>query len=168
MFDLTAKHLRTVHALDGVMRVPFTYDVEGRLVGITDIDSLTTTFERDESGNLNAVTNPFDQRTSFTTNAAGGFKAISRKDTTNAVEYTVATADGKVSKYLVERLPNGDTRLTNTDASGLKTITVHGTDGTTTITTPDGTVITRTDGPDPRFGMQALLESAAKVLFGIR
>ncbi|MCI0551709.1 MAG: RHS repeat-associated core domain-containing protein, partial [Anaerolineae bacterium] len=88
---------------------------------------------------------------------AGGFKTLSRTNLLNGHEVTLATAEGRSSKYRVEKLSTGDLRYTNTDESGLATVTTNKLDGTTITTTPDGTVTTRVNGPDPRFGMEAPL-----------
>ena len=57
----------------------------------------------------------------------------------------------------MENLPIGDLRRKVTEPSGLLTTTVIKTDGSRVITAPDGTITTPTEGPDPRFGMQAPL-----------
>ncbi|NLG85563.1 MAG: RHS repeat protein, partial [Firmicutes bacterium] len=60
-----------------------------------------------------------------------------------------------VTTYKVENLPTGERRMTNAGCCGGPIVSVVSPDGTTTITHPDGTVVTTIQGPDPRFGMQA-------------
>src|SRR5262249_15121245 len=86
---------------------------------------------------------------------AGGFKALSRTDQADGYTVTVSTGAGVTRTYQVEDLPGGQDRHTDTDAAGLRTVTLRGTDGSHTVTYPDGTVETRTVGPDPRFGLLA-------------
>ncbi|MCI0552002.1 MAG: CHAT domain-containing protein, partial [Anaerolineae bacterium] len=88
---------------------------------------------------------------------AGGFKTLARTNLPNGHEVTLTTAEGQSSRYRVEKLSTGDMRHTTIDASGLATVTTNKLDGTTITTTPDGTVTTRVNGPDPRFGMEAPL-----------
>ena len=72
----------------------------------------------------------------------------------------MTTAEGLTSTYQVENLPGRGERRTGHDttaAAGCQIVTLIGTDGSRTITDPDGTVTTLTLGPDPRFGMLAPL-----------
>jgi YD repeat-containing protein len=96
-------------------------------------------------------------------NPAGGFKTLSRRDTTNGYYVTVGTAEGRTSKYVAEKLSTGALVFTNIDMSGLKTVTAQATNGSTTTTAPDGTIIIQTSGIDPRFGMQAPVVKALSV-----
>jgi RHS repeat-associated protein len=65
------------------------------------------------------------------------------------------SALGRATTYRTEELATGDTRVTVTDPAGLATVSLQGQDGSRTTTTPDGTLATASQGPDPRFGMQA-------------
>ena len=217
-FDGKGKHLRTLDAATGTVLYRFSYDEQGRLSAVTDVDGLVTKVERDASGNATAIIAPNGERTELTLDAsgylasvsnpagetvelsydangggllqsltdpkdnttrfsydelgrltkdedpAGGFKALSRTEQEGGDFTTTLTrASGRKDTYEVDNLPDGSSRRTNTDPSGLKTEKFIGTDGTSTITTPDGTTIDTVEGPDPRFGMQAPIAKSATV-----
>jgi RHS repeat-associated protein len=63
------------------------------------------------------------------------------------------SALGRATTYRTEELATGDTRVTVTDPAGLATVSLQGQGGSRTTTTPDGTLATASQGPDPRFGM---------------
>ncbi len=67
----------------------------------------------------------------------------------------LSTALNRTTSYHVEDLPIGDLRRTVTEPTGLATVSVQKTNGTTTLTAPDGTITTQVEGPDPRFSMQS-------------
>ncbi|MFC2134976.1 hypothetical protein ACFLTH_10185, partial [Bacteroidota bacterium] len=58
VFNSKGKHIRTEDALTAEVIYQFTYDAEGRLIQITDIDNLTTTIERDTEGTPTAIISP--------------------------------------------------------------------------------------------------------------
>jgi len=58
----------------------------------------------------------------------------------------------------VETLLDGSTKRSNTDPTGLTTVTTEGADQSVVTQTPDGTVTTVTASPDPRFGALAPLQ----------
>jgi RHS repeat-associated protein len=66
---------------------------------------------------------------------------------------TVTTAEGRTMTYAMTELGTGGLRQAITGTDGLQTVGQTATDGTETITSPDGTVVTTRYGPDPRFGM---------------
>jgi RHS repeat-associated protein len=127
--------------------VQLTYDGEGGLLkSLTDPKNNTTRFSYDAQGRLTKDEDP-----------AGGYKALARTDDGERGSFTVSMgkASGRKNTYAVEKLPDGSSRRLNTDASGLKTEKIIGADGDEKVTTPDGTVVETSLGPDPRFGMQS-------------
>lgn len=77
VFDVTGRHLRTLHALTGAERLRFAYDGAGRLVTITDVAAgLATTIERDAGGNPTAIVSPGGLRTTVAVNAAGYLASV--------------------------------------------------------------------------------------------
>ncbi len=84
-------------------------------------------------------------------------KFVSKTDLENGWETTLTSAEGMTQTYRVERLPDGRTQMTNIFENGLSNVAVNKTDGTSSVTFPDGTVTTKKLGPDPRFGMEAPL-----------
>ena len=73
----------------------------------------------------------------------------------------MTTALGRTSTYLVERLSAGGRRRVNTCACGGQTMMMESTDGSRTVTYPDGVNATQEEQPDPRFGMIAPLLNKA-------
>jgi RHS repeat-associated protein len=135
--------------------VGLTYYGEGGLLeSLTDPKNNTTRFTYDAQGRLTKDEDP-----------AGGYKALSRTsdDEQGSFTVSVAKASGRKNTYAVEKLPDGSSRRLNTDASGLKTEKIIGTDGDEKVTTPDGTVVETSLGPDPRFGMQSPIVDQATI-----
>src|SRR5262249_28615633 len=97
---------------------------------------------------------------------AGGSSTLARTDAPDGYTVTLTTAEGQVSTFQIQNLPDGRQRRINTPPAGHAVVTVYGTDGTETTTDPDGTVTTLTYGPDPRFGMQAPVVSATRTTPG--
>ncbi len=83
----------------------------------------------------------------------GGFTALEREQIPDGFEVKVTKAEGRITIYRVEALPNGDVRRTQIDPAGGQTIMVTHPDGTGVVTTPDGAEVTWEEGPDPRWGM---------------
>jgi hypothetical protein len=73
------------------------------------------------------------------------------------VAASVSTALGRTTTHQVQHLSRGAERRAVTEPTGLQTVTQTRTDGTRTSTAPDGTVTNPTQGPDPRFEMEACL-----------
>jgi RHS repeat-associated protein len=69
IFDKYGKHLETIDPLTGNKLFRFSYSQKGLLTSIKDVDSLSTTIERDTAGVARAIVSPFGQRTEFTIGA---------------------------------------------------------------------------------------------------
>jgi RHS repeat-associated protein len=218
VFNDKGKHLRTVDAATGTIRYRFSYDEQGRLSAVEDVDGLVTSVERDAKGDATAIVAPNGDRTELTLDEggylasvanpagetvrltydangggllqsltdpknnttrfsydglgrltkdedpAGGFKELSRTDQGKG-DFTTSltTALGRKNTYEVDNLPDGSSRRTNTDPSGLKIEGLIGADGTRKVTAADGTTVSTVEGPDPRFGMQAPITKSATV-----
>jgi RHS repeat-associated protein len=133
--------------------ITLSYYADGLLASFTDPRSNETTFQYDSTGRLIA-----DE------DAAGGSVELDRTEFDNGFEVAKTSGLGRNKTYLTEDLPDGGQRRENTDATELVTETILGTDGTTTITHPDGTVVNVKEGPDPRFDSHApILEEATVV-----
>jgi RHS repeat-associated protein len=135
----------------------FTYTSGGLMTGKTDARGNTYHYEYDSLGYLTKDMDP-----------VGGYTNITRTYDPDSIGagssgYTVTaiTAMGKTTKYRAEKLATGVRRFINTDANGLKTITVDSTDGSSYTITPDGMNTPLTQKPDPRFGMQSPLVNAS-------
>ncbi|MFA6054872.1 MAG: hypothetical protein WC769_05805, partial [Thermodesulfovibrionales bacterium] len=73
------------------------------------------------------------------------------------------TVFNRTNTYTVEYLSIGATRRVNTYAGRGQRIATIGTDGSSTVIAPDGTVTTTTQGPDSRFGMQSPVTTAMTI-----
>jgi RHS repeat-associated protein len=122
----------------------FSYATDGLLTSETDAKGNLHRFTYDALGRLIRDEDP-----------AGGVKTLSRIETATGHEVTLTTALGRVSTYSVESLPTGEIRRVNSDRAGALTTVLSNPNGTTTVTSPDGTRTTVQRGPDPRFGMLA-------------
>jgi RHS repeat-associated protein len=129
------------------------YTADGLLETITDPKMQTDTITYDILGRVIKAEDP-----------AGGFKELTRTELSRGYEVSVTSAMGRSSTFRVETLPTGNIRRTSIGADGLAAVTEIGLNGTNTTTTPDGTVMTSTMGPDPRFGMQAPIITRATSL----
>lgn len=70
-FDAAGRHLRTRDALTSFVLLSFGYDGAGRLVTVTDADNNITALERNGSGALTGILNPFGKRTIIGLDARG-------------------------------------------------------------------------------------------------
>ena len=114
----------------------------------------------DPRGNVYQYTYDSLGRLTRDDNPVGGYKTLSRVETSAGYKVTVSTALGRQTTYQIERLAVGGVRRTVTDPSGGITIAVYRNDGTIQTTYPDGTQATLTTGPDPRWGMLAPIETS--------
>jgi YD repeat-containing protein len=127
-------------------KIELTYSADGLLATL-----------KDARGNLHQNTYDANGRLIKDEDPAGGFKALTRTDQATGWTVNIATALNRTTTYQLENLPVGDIRRKVTEPSGLLTTTLIKPDGSRTITAPDGTITTPTEGPDPRWGMQAPL-----------
>lgn len=124
--------------------VALAYGPMGLLTTLTDPRGGVHRFAYDAVGRLERDEDP-----------AGGVQTLTRAATATGTTVTVTTALGRATRYLFERLESGELRHVTTDPSGAATLAVRSTDGSTTVTAPDGTIDVIVPGPDPRFGMLA-------------
>jgi RHS repeat-associated protein len=115
-FDATGRHLRTLNALTGAVRLEFGYDGNGRLSQVIEktggVDNVTT-IEHDAAGNPTRIVGPYGQVTTLTVNAAGYLASV-----TNPAGETVgmtSTADGLITGMTD---PRGKTKTYDYDALG--------------------------------------------------
>lgn len=133
--------LETVTRPDG-SEIGLEYDDGGLLVAKVDPRGLRYTYAYDARGALIRYTDPAGGDTTLVSGAAPGGRAVTR-----------TTVEGQVSEYRVERPRSGGMRVVNTLPSGLANVVERGADAETVTTYADGTVVSDTYGPDPRFGM---------------
>lgn len=128
----------------------FTYDSNGLLKTETDAAGVQHEFVYDAMGRLATDTRP-----------ANGSWTLDRIETATGTKVVMTSAEGRVSSKESRSGSAGieQTRI-STDAAGLRGIATTDAAGTQTQAMPNGTVVTTTVVPDPRFGMAAPLESS--------
>lgn len=141
-FGLTAGFLTSITNPAGET-TRFTYTPDGLLTSVTTPRGGVTTFAYNEVGQLVRETNPI----------GGGYRLEQTLLPTGKV-VTIINALGHRSSYETTRLQNGE-RTVQTAPNGAQGVQIRKRDGTVVDINPDGTVITTTPAPDPRFGMAA-------------
>ncbi|MDE2179981.1 MAG: tandem-95 repeat protein [candidate division NC10 bacterium] len=144
-----------------------TLDSNGFLSRVTDPAGATTQLSYSSDGLLATLTDPKGNLHQFTYDSLGrllkdqdpaaGFLALTRTEgpSTNSYSVALTSALGRTSTFQVQQLSTGDERRVNTDPAGLQRTVLIKTDGTEQTTTPDGTISTRIETGDPRWGMMA-------------
>lgn len=121
-----------------------TYTGIGLLETFTDPMGITSTMTYDENDLL-----------IVDDDGSGNIQTFSRIEGPSYFKVTRTTAMGKVFTYEMELLSNGANQSTVTDSDGDVLEVYDAANGTSVTTKSDGTTITQSHGPDPRFGMQA-------------
>ena len=149
----------------GGQRTTLTVDASGDLTSLANpatntiqltygADGLLSAF-RDARGNDYHYTYDSLGRLSQDQDPSGGVQTLTRTEQSLGWTVAVSTALNRTTSYQTETLATGDQRRRVTEPTGLVTTSILGLNGTTTITAPDGTLTTQTQGPDPRWAMQA-------------
>jgi RHS repeat-associated protein len=159
-----AGHPTAIVAPDG-QRTTLTVNAQGSLATATNPAGETYAMAYTADGLLTAFTTPRGHVNHFTydalgrlahdLNAGGGGWTLAHTKHASGYTNSLTSAAGRISTFLVEPLPIGDRRQRNTAPDGTMQETLFKTNGEEILTAPDGTVTTRRDGPDPRFGMHA-------------
>lgn len=133
-----------------------TYSDDGLLQTFSDPNGHASTMAYDASGRLTKDSN-----------AAGGSKTLARTDL-NSTDYlaSIATGLGRTTTHKIEYPAAGGMKRTDTAPDGTVTTRAIATDGSTTMTTADGTSISSLAGPDPRFSMMAPLQKSFSATTG--
>jgi len=165
-------------------RTPFTLDAGGYLAQIADPIGNTYRFSYSADGLLTASTDPNGNTHRYTYDEAGRLvrdegpdssaKTLSRSAMPNGFSVTITDASGTASVHSVQRLAGGSLLLTRSSRCGTRSQTVIRPDGSELVTDADGTTISTTPGPDPRFGLQSpliadlLVTTPGKLAYGTR
>ncbi|MGH8623750.1 MAG: hypothetical protein ACREYC_00195 [Gammaproteobacteria bacterium] len=120
------------------------YTAEGLMTAFTDPKGNSNRFEYDALGRLIKDTD-----------AGGGGWALARTENADGYTSSMTTAEGRTTTFTVEPLSTGDRRQVNTYSDSTVQTKLFKTNGEETTTAPDGTVTTKLEGPDPRFGILA-------------
>ncbi len=143
----TDGYLESITADDGA-EYRFTYSNDGMISDSTDPEEYARHYEYNDMGLLSLAEEP-----------NGGFNRFTRETLSDGNGFAVVrtTAEGRVTRYRIERLDNGMRRVTTRFPDATETsLEVHP-DGSRILRLADGGVINSLPGPDPRWGMQAPL-----------
>ena len=150
-----------------------TVDANGFLASITNPANESTQMSYSSAGLLQTFTNPRGKSSQYSYDAggllvqasdpAGGFQTFTHTDIATGYTVSKTTALGRTTQYKVERLSNGDRKLTNTFPGGASSELLIRPDGTEILTQRDGTVVTSMSGPDPRWGMQSPVTTSSTI-----
>ena len=154
-------------------RTSLTLDANGFLASVTNPAGESTSFTSTTNGLITSLTEPrggvhrfsYDLlgRLAHDADPAGGSSALSRIDGTSDYTVSLTTALNRTRTYQVQNLSTGNRQRVNTDPSGLRSVEQIGTNGSRTITAPDGTLTSLLQGPDPRFGMEAPITASSRI-----
>jgi len=159
-------------------RTMLTVNGDGYLASVTNPAGEAYQLSYTSDGLLTAFTDPKGNASQFTydalgrlqrdANAGSGSQTLARTELASGNGFTVnrSTALNRTTAYTVEDLTTGDRQRKVLAPDGTETVTLLGTDGSTTMTAPDGTVTETLDGPDPRFGMQAPITTNSTITTG--
>lgn len=112
-FNRQGKHLRTIDTLTGLDLYQFTYDSNGYVIAITDLDGDVTTIERDENSLPKAIIAPDGQKTRLVLNQQGYLTRLIAPDkATYKIGYT---EDGLLTRFTT---PKGHTSKMQYDELG--------------------------------------------------
>jgi YD repeat-containing protein len=155
-FDTAGRHLRTLDALTKVALYTFTYDAEGRLVSVTDVDGDVTRIERDAEGQPTEFVSPDGQRTALTLDAGGYIASVANPaGDTHRMTYS---SEGLITAFTD---PNGNSNTFEYDGGGRLIRDIDAIGGGWTIgeaSQPDGYINTMTtgEGHTTQFGVAYL------------
>ena len=155
------------------LQTTLSLNADGYLSSVTNPAGEQTQYAYGSGGLFASVTGPQGERYDVTydslgrvvgvSDPAGGRTTLTRSETATGFEVTQRTALGRETRFLVENLPAGGQKRVTVFPDQTQTVRVTGADGSTTTTSPEGTVTKVVPGPDPRFGMQAPIDSSRVV-----
>jgi RHS repeat-associated protein len=141
-FDSTGRHLRTLDALTGAVRLVFGYDNSGRLTSVTDGSGNAVTITHDAAGNPTAIIAPGGQRTILSVDANDYLAGV-----TNPAGKTIRLTTTSAGLLASLADPLGNTHHFTYDASGRLTKDQDPAGGSTSLSRsedPSGFTVTAT------------------------
>ena len=154
-------------------RTTLTVDVNGYLTRFENPAGETTQMAYTADGLLTVLTTPRGHTSHFTYDAmgrltkddgpAGGSLALEHLEHDDGLEVRLTTALDRTTSYRSNHTSTGEERRLNTLPDGTQDVLTIRPDWSLSSTTPDGMVVALTQGPDPRFGMQAPLPTPMSV-----
>ncbi|MBI2864000.1 MAG: hypothetical protein HYX94_05510 [Chloroflexi bacterium] len=153
-------------------RTTLTVDANGYLASVANPAGETTRLAYAEGGLLTSLTDPkgnthsysYDSRGRLARDASpaasGSLQTLSRTEITAGYEVTRTTALSRTTAYRVTTSSSGVQTGRNTLPDGAQSQKQTVPNGTTVALSPEGVRSSRVEGPDPRFGMMAPLDSS--------
>jgi RHS repeat-associated protein len=133
--------------------VQLAYAADGLLREVRDPRGNSSEYTYGEGGRLIRAEGP-----------AGGVQTLARTESGRSREISLVTGLGRATRFHVEAMATGSQRWTITTAAGLSAVTEAAASGIMTNSLPSGITATLSEGPDPRFGIQAPLPSAMTIV----
>ncbi|MEQ1605006.1 MAG: RHS repeat-associated core domain-containing protein [Pyrinomonadaceae bacterium] len=130
----------------------FTYNPGGLMLTERDPLGNTNTFTYDPMGRLVRDEDP-----------DGGLQTLTRTDSGTDFNVKQKTALNRETTFQISNLANGDRERVTTLPSGITISRLERTNGTETTTDPDGSVLNKTTGGDPRWKLLAPITTNNKV-----
>ncbi len=154
-------------------RTILTLDANGYLSTVTNPVHETVQLQHTPTGLLTKVTWPRGNSNTFTydndgrlikdSDSANGSLTLARTASADGYAVNVTTALSRTTTYQVTRTVTGTQTRTNVLPGGLTNEAMSNADGTYSSRALDGTRITSTLGPDPRWGMLSPLTAKAQL-----
>lgn len=151
----------------------FTLNANNYLASITNPAGNANQFVYNSGGLLTQKTDPRGNQNVFTYDALGrlirdddaatGFQTLARAEAGMSATVTHNTALNRTTTYQTQELANGDRQRTNTFPNNLQTTLLQRTNGTSAFTEPNGMTTNETFGADPRWSMQAPLQTGLTI-----
>ncbi len=124
----------------------------GQITSFTKPGGATTTLAYDAQGRIVLDQDP-----------VGGTISLSRVETPTDRSVTTTFSSCKTKTVTVAEPATGELLDTRTGFDGLVTAITVNPDGSESTTSPDGTLVTRQEAPDPRFGMSAPIQADLQI-----
>ncbi|MEF8794586.1 MAG: Ig-like domain-containing protein, partial [Thiohalorhabdus sp.] len=150
-----------------------TIDGNGHLTGLTEATGATWAMAYTGDGLLTEITDPGGDTSAFAYNGNGRLVRdhgpdgwlwdIARTRVADGYRVTMTSGEGHTSAFTTHRPLEGRRVYTNRAPDGTETRRTHTDGGDTTVERPDGTTVTRSEAPDPRFGMGAPVTEDATI-----
>ncbi len=125
---------------------------EGLLTSYSDRNGNSYSFQYDVMGRLTRDDDP-----------EGGFKTLSRVDTSDGYDVTLGTALGRTTKFEVDYLSTGAERRVNTYPAGRQSRLTLDVGGKTSYTSTDNVTTEVIEGADPRWGMGSPIPASSTI-----
>jgi YD repeat-containing protein len=148
---------RTTLSLDGNGLLRSIVDPAGGAVGMTYAKGLLETYT-DARGGVHRFEFDPDGRLIKDENPAGGSQSLTRTTTATGFNVDVTTAMGRTTSYRVDFTLGGMMTWTNTAPDGAQAVSTYDGKAWSTVYA-DGTMSASVEGPDPRFELQAPVDS---------